>query len=250
MGHKPDAPTYNTNKALAEQNRLNHAAGYQTYANINSPLGGYTVDVDPETGRMTVNKNLSENSLLAQGAQANALSRFVADPYAATQAYYNSQMAYVQPQFDAQIDAAKADMANRGIKMGSKTWNDTLASIENAQDKAKTAMLNDAMFNAQNYQTNLINQAQAAGNMVIDPALIEGARGAGLENTYNNKWQNEQDIYKTQMARYNARMKAIFGSVGSVGGSVAGGLASGGGGGTTYDGAVTNDGMYGSWAGK
>ena len=209
MGSKPSAPTYDVNASLAEQNRLNQAAGYQTYANLNGPMGGYTVDVDPVTGRMTVNKNLSQNSLLAQQAQANALSRFVADPNAATQAYYDSQMAYVQPQFDAQIDATKADMLNRGIKMGSKTWNETLAGLENAQDKARTAMINDAMFNAQDYQTNLINQAQAAGGMVIDPQMLEGAGGAGLENTYNKKWQSDQDIYKSKMARYNTIQKAI-----------------------------------------
>ncbi len=223
MGHKPSAPTYNTNAALAEQNRLNQAAGYQTYANVNSPMGGYTVSVDPNTGKMTVNKNLSQNSLLAQQAQANALSRFVADPRAATQAYYNSQMAYVQPQFDAQIDAAKASMANRGIAMGSKTWNETLKAINNEQDKAKTAMLNNAMLNAQDYQNNILGQAQTAGGMVVDPEMIEGAKGAGLENTYNKKWQNEQDIYKSKMSRYNAINSAIWSGGASIAGSTIGG---------------------------
>ena len=224
MGSKPSAPTYDVNASLAEQNRLNQAAGYQTYANLNGPMGGYTVDVDPVTGRMTVNKNLSQNSLLAQQAQANALSRFVADPNAATQAYYDSQMEYVQPQFEAQIDATKADMLNRGIKMGSKTWNETLAGLENAQDKARTAMINDAMFNAQDYQTNLINQAQAAGGMVIDPQMLEGAGGAGLENTYNKKWQSDQDIYKSKMARYNTIQKAIWTGGASALGSALGGM--------------------------
>ena len=235
MGSKPSAPTYNAEAALAEQQRLNQAAGYQTYANVNSPMGGYTVDVDPVTGRLTVNKNLSQNSLLAQQAQANALSRFVADPNAATQAYYNSQMAYVQPQFDAQIDATKADMLNRGIKMGSKTWNDTLASVENAQDKAKTAMLNEAMFNAQNYQTNTLGQAQTAGGMVIDPALISGALGAGLENTYDKKWKNQQDVYKTKMARYNANIKAIVDPLSIFGGKAVGSMAAGSGSSTTAE---------------
>lgn len=209
MGHKPKAPTYNTQASLAEQKRLNQAAGYQTYANVNSPMGGYSVSVDPNTGKMTINKNLSENSLLAQQLQANALARFVANPQEATQAYYNTQMAYVQPVFDRQIADAKSSMANRGIAMGSKTWNDTLASIENAQDKARTAMLNDAMFNAQEYQTNILGQAGTAGGMVVDPQLVAGAQGAGLDNTYNKKFKNEQDVYKTKMSRYNANIKAI-----------------------------------------
>lgn len=224
MGSKPSAPRYNADAALAEQNRLNQAAGYQAYANVNSPLGGYSVDVDPVTGRMTVNKNLSANSLLAQEAQANALSRYIADPETATRAYYDSQMAYVQPQFDAQMDNAKASMLNRGITMGSKTWNDTLASLANAQDKAKTAMINDAVFNAQNYQNNILGQAQGAAGQIIDPQLVEAAQGAGLYNTYDKKWQNEQDIYKSKMARYNAINKAIWTGGGSAVGSALGGM--------------------------
>lgn len=233
MGHKPSAPTYNQNAALAEQNRLNQAAGYQTYANVNSPLGGYSVSVDPNTGKMTVNKNLSENSLLAQQMQANALSRFVANPQEATRAYYDSQMQYVQPVFDRQIDAAKESMTNRGIAMGSKTWNDTLAEINNEQDKAKTAMLNNAMFNAQEYQNNILGQAQTAGGMIIDPQLISGAQGAGLENTYNKKFKNEQDVYKTKMARYNANIKAIVDPLSIFGGKAVGAMAAGNGSNTT-----------------
>ena len=235
MGYKPSAPTYNTNAALAEQNRLNQAAGYQTYANVNSPMGGYSVYVDPNTGKMTVNKNLSQNSLLAQQAQANALSRFVADPRTATQAYYNAQMAYVQPQFDQQIADAKSSMANRGIAMGSKTWNETLKAINNEQDKAKTAMLNNAMLNAQDYQNNILGQAQTAGGMVVDPQMLAGAQGAGLENTYDKQWQNEQDIYKTKMARYNNNIRAIVNPISNFAGSALGSVAGGSGSSTKAD---------------
>lgn len=222
MGNKPQAPTFNKEAALAEQNRLNVAAGRQQYANINSPMGGYTVSVDPDTGKMTINKNLSEQSLLAQAAQANALSRFVANPQAATQAYYNQQMAYVQPTFDAQINNVKESMANRGIAMGSKTWNDTLASLESAQDKAKTAMINNAMFNAQDYQNNLLGQASMAGNQVIDPSMIEGQGGAGLYDTYLPSYENEKARYKTAVANSNKWGQAL-----SIGGSIIGGVIGG-----------------------
>lgn len=230
MGHKPSAPTYDKSAALAEQRRLNQAAGLQTYANLNSPLGGYSVYVDPETGKMTVNKTLSDNSILAQQAQANALTRFVANPQEATQAYYDAQMAYVQPQFDAQIAAAQADLANRGIAEGSPTWNKAMADIAESQDRAKTAMINDALFNGQEYQTNLLNQAGAAGNMIIDPTLIDAARGAGLSDTYDKKWQNDQQIYKSKMERYNAINKAIWsGGASAVGAALGGMLGLGGG---------------------
>lgn len=226
MGSKPHAPKYDTTASLNEQNRLNQAAGYQTYANVNSPLGGYSVSVDPDTGKMTVNKNLSDNSLLAQQAQANALSRFVANPQEATRAYYNQQMQYVQPVFDRQIDAAKESMTNRGIAMGSKTWNDTLAAIESDQDKARTAIANEALFNAQNYQNNILGQAQTAGNLIIDPALIQGAQGAGLYDTYSKKFENEKQKYQTKMASGNT-WGNILGTVGGIAGGVIGGIYGG-----------------------
>lgn len=218
MGNKPSAPKYDTEAAIKEQNRINQAYSNQLYANVNSPTGGYSVSVDPGTGQLTVSKNLSENSLLAQQAQNNALNQFVANPNAATQAYYNSQMAYVQPQFDAQIDAAKADMANRGIKMGSKTWNETLASLENAQDKARIAMVNDAMFNGQNYQSNILNQASMLGSQIIDPTMVSGQGGAGLYDMYEQQYQNSIDEYKTKLARYNAAQQAWIQAINPLGG--------------------------------
>lgn len=226
MGSTPQAPTYNTDASLAEQNRLNQAAGYQTYSNVNGPMGSYTVHVDPNTGKMTVNKALSTNSQVAMDSQANALSRFVADPQTAAQAYYNRQMAYVQPTFDAQINAAKESMTNRGITMGSKTWNDTLASIESAQDKARTAISNEALFNAQNYQNNILGQAQTAGGMVIDPQLVAGAQGAGLYDTYTRQFENEKQRYQTGMAGDN-KWGNILGTVGGIAGGVIGGIFGG-----------------------
>lgn len=222
MGSKPQAPVYSMDKAIADQNRLNQAAGLQQYANINSPLGGYSVSVDPNTGKMTVNKNLSENSLLAQQAQANALSRFIANPQDATRSYYNMQMSYIQPQFDAQMDAAKEDMANRGISAGSKTWNQTLGNLEESQDRARTAMINEALFNAQNYQNNILGQAQLAGNQVIDPTMIAGAQGAGLEDIYNKEFENAKARYKTEVANSNKWGRAL-----GIGGSIIGGVIGG-----------------------
>ena len=72
MGSTPKAPRYDQSADIAEQNRLNQAAGLQQYANVSSPLGGYSVSVDPTTGQMTVNKNLSENSQLAMQKQLGA----------------------------------------------------------------------------------------------------------------------------------------------------------------------------------
>ena len=185
MGSKPSAPKYDTNASKAEQNRINQTVANQTYADLHSPLGGYSVYVDPDTGQMTVNKSLNDNSLLAQQIQGNLISQYTADPRTAQDVYYNRQMQYVNPTFERQVANAESSLANRGVQMGSNTWNNTMNSVYGAQDKANTAMLNNALLNGQQYQSNLINQAGTAGNLVYDPTLIEGQQGAGIEDLYN-----------------------------------------------------------------
>lgn len=227
MGHKPSTPRYDTSAAKAEQNRINQTVANQYYSDVNSPLGSYSVYVDPNTGQMTINKSLNDNSLLAQQIQGNLISQYTADPRAAQDAYYNRQLQYVNPTFERQIANTQESLANRGVQMGSNTWNKAMNSVYSAQDKANTAILNNALLNGQQYQSNLINQAGTAGNLVYDPSLIEGQQGAGLSDLYDALYQNKIANYKTAMANNNAAQR-ILGTVGGVAGGVLGGYFSGG----------------------
>lgn len=226
MGSKAHAPVYNRDAALKEQNRINQAVANQTYADLNSPLGGYSVYVDPNTGQMTINKSLNDNSLLAQQIQGNLISQYTADPRAAQDAYYNRQLQYVNPTFERQVANAQESLANRGVQMGSNTWNKAMNSVYGAQDKADTAMLNNALLNGQQYQSNLINQAGTAGNLVYDPTLIEGQQGAGLYDTYDKQFENEMARYKTKVASSNKWGQAL-GLAGGIVGGVLGGIYGG-----------------------
>lgn len=206
MGSKPSTPTYDTNRAYGEQNRINQAAGNQLYANVTSPTGGYTTTVDPNTGQITINKNYGQNSTAALGAQYAALSNYSGNPTEAANAYYNAQMEYLQPQFDRQVQRTESSLTNRGIPLGSKAWNDAMDAVYDNQNQQMGALSSNALLAGQQYQQNILNQAATAGGQVIDPTMVSGQAGAGLENIYDKVFSNDVNKYKADMADYNSKM--------------------------------------------
>lgn len=256
MGSSSSAPKYDTNAAQAEQNRINQATGQQMYANVVSPLGGYTTSVDPATGQITVNKTLSDASRLAQQQQLATLGNYTGDPTRAANAYYKAQMAYLQPQMQRQVERAESSLTNRGLPIGSSAWNEAMGGVYDAQNRSLESLTNNALAQGQQYQSNILNQASMLGGQVIDPTMISGQAGTGLENTYDKQFQAEVEAWKQKQANKNA----LIGGIAQLGGAVIGGAlagplgaslggALGGTMGNTYSGAVTNDGMYGAYAG-
>lgn len=226
MGKKPSVPTYNVGDAIKEQNRLNQAAGLQQYANVNSPLGGYAISVDPQTGKLTINKNLSDNSLMAQQQQLNTLAAYNIDPTNAEQAYYDAQMAYLAPQLQRQVARTESGLTNRGIALGSNAWNEATGDMYDAQNQTLAGLANNALGAGQTFQQNTLGNAATLGGQIYDPSMVTGAGGAGLYDTYDKKYQNQVDLYKTNMARYNARQQAwtqALNPLGSMSGSMLGG---------------------------
>lgn len=229
MGSKPSTPKFSEGSALAEQNRLNQAAGYQTYANINSPMGGYSVSVDPDTGQMTVNKVLSDNSNAALAQQRAILANYSGDSTDAANAYYNARMAYLQPQMQRQVTRGQTALTNRGIPIGGSAWNEYMGDIYDAQNQQLAGVGSSALSAGQNYQTNMLGQSQIAGNMVIDPTLIQGAGGAGMYDTYLKDFENQKQRYQTDVANSNGWGNAL-GTAGGIIGGVIGGIFGGPGG--------------------
>lgn len=229
MGSKPHRPVYDTNAAMQEQQRLNQAAGLQRYANVNSPLGGYSVSVDPETGKMTVNKVLSDNSTKALNQQLYTLANYSTDPTIAEQAYYDAQMAYLQPQMDRQVARTESGLTNRGLALGSSAWNEATGDVYDAQNQSLANLSNSALGAGQSYQSNILNNANMLGGQVYDPTMVAGANGAGLYNAYDAKYQNDVDVYKTKMGQYNSRQQALLqlaNPLGASAGAYFGGRAS------------------------
>ena len=245
MGDKPKTPTYNQQAAIAEQNRINQAAGLQQYANVSSPLGGYNVTVDPVTGQMTVNKTLSDNSTLAQQRQLQALGNYTGDPTEAANAYYNAQMAYLQPQMDREVERAESSLTNRGLPLGSSAWNSAMGDVYENQNRTLSALSNEALANGQQYQTNILNQAGLLGSQIIDPTMVGGQAGAGLSDTYDKVFNNQVEKWKEKKAQQSSTMGNLMSLGGAALGAIAGSVIPGAG---TLAGAQLG-GMLGSAAG-
>lgn len=224
MGSSSSAPTYDQQAAIREQNRINQAAGIQQYANVSSPLGGYSVSIDPTTGQLTVNKSLSDNSLKALDVQKRALANYTGDPTEAANAYYNAQMAYLQPQMDRQVERAESSLTNRGLPLGSSAWNSAMENIYDTQNRTLSSLSNQALLEGQQYQSNILGQAGMAGGQVIDPSMVAGQAGAGLENTYDKLYNSQVEAWKQDQANKNSLTSGILGTVGSLGGAAIGTL--------------------------
>ena len=226
MGSKPSVPTYDTNKAQAEQNRINQTTGQQMYADVVSPLGGYKTSVDPVTGKITIDKQLSDVSQLAQQQQLSALGTYTGDPTKAADAYYKAQMAYLQPQMQRQVERAESSLTNRGLPIGSSAWNEGLSSVYDAQNRSLESLTNNALAQGQQYQSNILNQAAMLGSQIIDPTMVGGQAGTGLENTYDKQFANEVEKYKQEMAERNSKA-GLYKTIGTIGGAALGSIVPG-----------------------
>lgn len=226
MGHKPSVPEYKQNTATDEQNRINQTSANQLYSDVNSPLGGYTTYVDPTTGQITVNKTLSDNSMNALYNQRAVLSNYSGDGTDAANAYYNAQMAYAQPKLERQIIRGQTALTNNGIPIGGAAWNEYMGDIYDAQNQYRSNLANSAISAGQGYQSGLLNQGAMLGSQVVDPNMVLGQGGAGLENTYDQQFQNKVAQYKTKLANGSATQQ-ILGATGTIAGALIGGYFGG-----------------------
>lgn len=226
MGSRPSAPTFNTGAAISEQNRVNQAVANQKYADVNGPTGGYSISVDPTTGQMTVNKVLSANSQQALDLQRQALGNYLGDNTDAEGAYYNSQMAYLNPQMQRQVARGESALTNRGIPIGGSAWNEAMGDIYDAQNQTVSSIGSAALSAGQGYKSGQLNQGAMLGSQIIDPSMVVGQGGAGYEDTYLPAYENEKARYKTAVANSNKWGQAL-GMSGSIIGGVIGGIYGG-----------------------
>lgn len=227
MGVSPSTPHYDQNAAINEQNRINQASANQKYADVNSPLGGYSTYVDPVTGQITVNKTLSGNSQNALSQQNIALQNYYAnDGTDAANAYYDAQMAYLQPLMQRQLARSETALTNKGIPIGGSAWNEYMGDVRDAQNQQIANISNQALSSGQGYQSNFLNQANMLGSQVIEPTVVSGQGGAGYENMYDPMFENQVANYKTKMAGSNVHQQ-VLGAGGTLVGGVLGGYFTG-----------------------
>lgn len=227
MGVSPSTPHYSQDAARNEQYRINQATANQMYADVNSPMGGYTTYVDPKTGQITVNQTLNANSQNALDQQRVMMENYAAnDGTDAAQAYYDARMAYLQPQMQRQVTRSESALTNRGIPIGGSAWNEYMGDVYDAQNQQLSGLGSSAISAGQGYQNNMLNQAGMLGSQVVTPDMVSGQGGAGYENRYDQQFENQVAKYKTDMAGSNVHQQ-VLGAGGTVVGGLLGGYFSG-----------------------
>lgn len=220
MGSKPSVPKYDMSAANAEQERIRNEAKKDLYLNYNSLLGGYKYD--PETGSINVNPNTADQGRLLN---INAgVSNLNMDPTEATNAYYNQALASIQPDIDKYVNRTSANLVNKGIPIGSQAYNEVMRE----QDKNISNQLAD-IYSRSRSQALADTGAQignigALQSQMYQPEYVAGIGSTGLRDTYNDRFQNQMDIYNAKMASYNSKIGAINKLGGTVFGAIGGGL--------------------------
>ena len=81
----------------------------------------------------------------------------------------------------------------------------------------------NALAQGQQYQSNILNQAAMLGSQIIDPTMISGQAGTGLESTYDKQFANEVEQWKQEQAN----KQALIGGLTSMAGTAIGGALGG-----------------------
>ena len=114
---------------------------------IASGLQGFESQIGQNLNPGTVNTDF--------GAQTNA----------AQEGAFASAMGLLQPQFDLQNNALDTQLTDRGIPMGSETWNNATEGLQLPQDAAMTSAAGQAIGAGNQEQAQLFNQSLQANQL-------------------------------------------------------------------------------------
>lgn len=253
----PAIPDYQAlAKQTAESNR--QAAEAATKANrtgATNQAGQASWKQDPITGQWTQSTELSDplkNSFnTAQGNLdknlGNNLSYNAGDPNLIQQnvsdALYNQQKTYLDPQFQQSQSSLENKLANQGITQGSEAYNNAMLNASNAKEQAYGEARNSAigkgvsaaqgMFGMNLSNANLNNQATNQGlnnSMTSMNGMFGLAPNAGQykqQDTggvdYSGASANQYNAEVGQVNANNAARDNMIGGITGIAGSVLGG---------------------------
>lgn len=218
MGSK--APKYDENKAWASQEKAAQMqAKYGTYG-VNSSLGGLSTVQNPD-GTYSLkysdsNADTQRNNLITQG-----LSSLTLDPNQAANAYYSQATRQLLPQFETDQARLDEQLKARGINEGSALYQEQMNNLRQEQNNQLASIADQSVWQGQNYVNSQIGNigALAGQRDVLNLSGMSGNTGAQFNETYSQKFANEQQ-------RAQAK-NAMIGSLASTGGALLGTLVGG-----------------------
>lgn len=215
MGSK--GPKYNQSAAMRSQEQAAQMqAKYGTYG-VNSALGGMGVKQNAD-GTYSLSYDMNDSDKMRQSLINQGLAGLSLDPTKAENAYYSAATRQLLPQFQQAQDRLHEQLVNRGITEGSSLYNDQMNNLTREQNNQLANISDQAVFQGQNYLGSQIgNIGSLAGQYdVLNLPSMSGSTGAGFNETYSNKFANQQQ---------NAMAKnQMYGTIGSLAGMAIGGL--------------------------
>jgi hypothetical protein len=254
MGSSPKMPAYD--QKAARQDQINAAELARKYGqtNFQGANGGYHYETD-QNGNQTLVQDMSSQDRQRQNLVSGSLAEidpaavakagrnvadFNLDPTAAADAFYKNQTQYLNQDFQKQSADKEAELANRGIPVGSPQYNRAMQELADSQNRALEQAASGAVQAGQQYQTQGLNnamsqnqfvqntanqQANMAGSLagqMYNPSVYSGA-GGQFGGTYDAKFAADQAA-----AQQKANNSGGWGGlIGTVGGGLVGSLVPG-----------------------
>lgn len=226
MGKKAKTPAYDFN--ASQNNQIWAAEQARKYGNVgvNSELGGYNWTTNPD-GTQSINVNLSDADKQKLNLQNQALSNLNLDPTQAQNTYYNMATRYMKPEFAEQRQDLEIDLINKGIPIGSQSWNRAINDLEDNQNQALAQARDNALFQGQQYTSGNIGNINSLGASVYNPIqnMIQG-QGGQFGGQYDAQYAAQVSKAQQNAANRNALTGAIIGSLGSIGNGALSGIFS------------------------
>lgn len=142
-------------------------------------------------------------------ADAGQLQRSVNDPQLlqqqVTDALYNQQSQYLDPQFNQSQNRLENQLANQGITRGSEAWNNAMNDFGRQKQQAYSDARNSAINQGVNAGSTLFNNQLAGGQFVNQAQGQQFGQNQAQQQAYN---QAQQASYDQAMGNANLRNTA------------------------------------------
>lgn len=206
---------YDEGKAMrSQEHAAQMQAKYGTYG-VNSALGNMGLQQNSD-GTYSLNYSMNNSDQMRQNLINQGLRNIDLDPNRAENAYYNQATRNLLPTFQQDQDRLHEQLVNRGITEGSSLYNDQMNNLKREQNTQLSNIADQAVFQGQNYLGSQIGNIGSLASQydLLNLPSMSGSTGANFNETYSNKFANQQQNAQAKNAMY-AQIGSSIGLLGS-----------------------------------
>jgi hypothetical protein len=179
---------------------------------VNSILGSSSMIKNPD-GSYSMQYNASDNDTQRTNLMKNILSG-MGDTTGAEQ-FYNNAAARANKEYSDQRRNLDENLTNRGIAVGNKQYSESMGNLADKQNQALGELATNSIFKGQDYDSNLINQANALaqGRDIGQLASI----GSSLKNDNYADYLTQSNAAASAKAAANSKQgTGLLGTIGGI----------------------------------